>query len=90
MTSDPDPYEFLSVDQIKETVTQKAGKPDILVRIELSANLISSERSVYTFFTLIGDLGGFNAAIIILPAFVMSLYSKLMFQSSVQEEITTR
>ena len=37
------------------------------------------ERSQYTLFTLMGDFGGFNAAIIALPAFFMNFYTARMF-----------
>jgi len=33
--------------------------------------------------TLIGDLGGFNGAIVMFPAFFMSYYSATLFQSDV-------
>ena len=43
-------------------------------------------RSKYTLFEMIGDLGGFNGAIILFPAYFMSLYSSLMFQKDTTEE----
>ena len=48
------------------------------------------ERQTYTFFTLLGDLGGFNAAIIIFPSYVMSFYSERMFQSALAGEVPIR
>ena len=48
------------------------------------------EREAYTVFTLIGDVGGFNGAIIILPAFLMSFYSERMFQSAIAKEVPVR
>ena len=40
--------------------------------------------------TLIGDVGGFNAAIILLPAYVMSYYSARMYEESISQEIPVR
>ena len=45
---------------------------------------------MYTVFTMIGDIGGFNGAIIILPMFLLSMYSGRMYSSSIQEEIPVR
>ena len=39
------------------------------------------ERAPYTFFVLLGDFGGFQGAIIMLPGYLMSLYTSRMFQS---------
>ena len=39
---------------------------------------------------MIGDIGGFNSAIIILPTFLMAIYSERMYQGSIQEEMPTR
>lgn len=56
----------------------------------LSDTLYQSERQVYTLFTLIGDVGGFNAAVIILPAYLLSIYSDKMYKASIQKEIPVR
>lgn len=39
------------------------------------------ERQVYTFMTFIGDVGGFNGAIIIVPSFFLSIYAGRMFNA---------
>ena len=39
---------------------------------------------------LLGDIGGFNSAIIIFPSFFLSFYSSLMFHQTVGEELPTR
>ena len=36
---------------------------------------------------MIGDIGGFNGAIIILPSYILASYSARMYSSSIQEEI---
>ena len=56
---------------------------EYIMRLELSTNKYVYERSVYTFFTLIGDVGGFNGAIVILPTFLMAMYSERMYQGSI-------
>ena len=48
------------------------------------------ERKYYTFMTLIGDVGGFNGAIILFPAFIMSIYSSQMFSSSLNSNIPVK
>ena len=58
-----------------------------VVKLHLSENKYSSERQFYTIFTLLGDLGGFNGAIIILPAYIMSKYSERMYAADVMKEI---
>ena len=48
------------------------------------------ERKSYTFMTLIGDVGGFNGAIILFPAFIMSIYSSHMFSSSLYSSLPVK
>ena len=79
MSGDPEVHNFLSVDSqkvVREGIESEVG---IMIKLMLSTNKYVYERSVYTFFTLIGDVGGFNSAIIILPTFLMSIYSKRMY-----------
>ena len=45
------------------------------------------ERSFYSFMTLIGDVGGFNSAIILFPTFIMSFFSSRIFDSSVYSDM---
>lgn len=40
--------------------------------------------------TLIEDVGGFNGGIMLIPALIMSTYSKSMFESSLEQEIPIR
>ena len=68
-----EPYSFMSVDSLEKQIDIST---DFLshfeIRLELADVKYESERQVYTFFTLIGDIGGFNGAIIILPAYLMA------------------
>ena len=82
--SDPDPIEFLSQDSSVKTVEDVKGEEtNISITLRLSANKYIYERSVYTIFTLLGDVGGFNGAIIILPTFLMAIYNERMYQGSI-------
>ena len=38
------------------------------------------ERQVYSFMALLGDFGGFNDGIALIPAILMSIYSQKMFK----------
>ena len=45
------------------------------------------ERKAYTFMTLISDIGGFNGAVFLFPAFLLSWYNKKMLTASLYEEL---
>ena len=56
--------------------------PITSVEIYLGGKKNIYERSKYTIFTLLGDLGGFYSAIVLIPSSFMSLYaSKILTQS---------
>ena len=48
------------------------------------------ERSAYTFMTLIGDVGGFNGAMVLLPTYLMSYFSFIMYKWAVTEEMPVK
>ena len=56
----------------------------------LSEKVNQFERQVYTVLALIGDIGGFNGAIITFPSFFMAIYSGRMFNLSLLEEFSIR
>lgn len=60
------------------------------VAIHLSDKRHSLERTAYTFFQLLGDVGGFNGAIILFPSFIMSYLSECLFRQSLAKQIPTR
>ena len=60
------------------------------INIALSDTKYMSERQVYTIFVMIGVIGGFNALVTILPAFILAQYNSCMYTSSIQEEIQRR
>ena len=57
------------------------AKPLLDIIFTLADTRYKYERAPYTFFILLGDFGGFQGAIIILPGYLMSLYTSRMFQS---------
>ena len=60
------------------------------VVFELSDIKRTYERQAYTFMTLLGDIGGFNSAILVFPVFLMAWYSERMYQSSVYQELPVK
>ena len=62
--------------------------PHTEIFIRLSDIKRSHERQVYTYMMLLGDFGGFNAAVLSIPALFMSFYAEKMFKAAVLEEIT--
>ena len=56
----------------------------------LDDKMVEAERSKYTFLILLGDLGGFNGAIMIFPAFFMSFYAERMYKKAIAAELPTR
>ena len=64
--------------------------PALEATFELSDVKRTHERQAYTFMILIGDIGGFNGAVFIFPAFIMSWYNQKMFTSSLYEELPVK
>lgn len=60
------------------------------LEVQLGAQRATYERSAYTLFTLAGDVGGFNGAVIIFPTFFLAFYSQKMFEQQIASEFTTR
>ena len=64
--------------------------PEVEITIVLGDTMNEYSRKAYTFFTLLGDVGGFNGAIIIFPAFVFSFYSASMYAKSISDGTLVR
>ena len=79
LSSEPEAVTYLSVDSQVDSEQSIESEARIEISFSLSANKYVYERSVYTFFTLIGDVGGFNGAIVILPTFLVALYNQRMY-----------
>ena len=61
--------------------------PKINWKILLSDELNYLEREQYDFFTLLGDIGGFNGAITIFPSYLLSWYAAKMFNTSIYKDM---
>ena len=86
LNEEPESFNFLSVNQ-QFYQTYPAEKPKLTFKIKLSDKVFIYHRQVYTLFSLIGDIRGFNSAIVMLPTFFMSFYSSYMFKQSLHKEI---
>ena len=64
--------------------------PLVEVILELSDIKRIYVRQAYTFMTLIGDIGGFNSAVLVFPVYLMAWYSERMYQSSVYQELPVK
>lgn len=99
--ADKEPIEWLSVTDFVDTQLPASPKtsihypdsedpsyslPQFVVNFKLGTTRNDYERSPYTFFTLLGDIGGFYEAIFLFPAFLMSFYSASMFQKSLTSD----
>ena len=89
LSPDPEPFNFLSIED-KTTESSPSNTTKASFTVKLSDKKRNYERQVYTFMTLIGDIGGFYGAILTIPSLILSNYSKTMFESSLQEEIPVR
>ena len=91
-TSELDPFVFLTLEEIKtfRDISRSTSKTEFTFDIVLSNKLHASERQVYTFLTLLGDLGGFSDGVTIIPAFLLSFYSSRMFNASILQELPAR
>ena len=62
----------------------------LVYEVVLDEKEMKNERQVYTFFALLGDLGGFNGAIVVFPAYLMNIYSQSQYKSAVLAEFPVR
>ena len=77
-------------DDLYEECGKDPDLPCLEIKLKLSNILLESERKTYTIFTMLGDIGGFNTAINILPTFILAQYSGRMYSSSIKKEIPVR
>ena len=87
---EPEPFNFLTEESFERTVEITPNSTNLSFEFILSNKKHTLEREAYTFFALIGDLGGFNGAIIILPSFLMTLYSSRIFDAQLLEDLPVR
>ena len=94
LSSEPDVFSFLSLESVTQTVSKEDRNENYPTsyswKIELGKNKREISRQVYTIFTLIGDFGGFNGAIIMFPAFFLSFYNSIMYNQAIEKELPVR
>ena len=78
---------FKLVHAQNDTRARYSDRPDVALpqsrtQFTLSSTYHSFERQRYTVFALIGDLGGFLGAIVIIPTQLMSYYASGMLSRS--------
>ena len=89
---DPEPstVKYFSLSDAVSESTPQVKKSKSPIKVEVVLNLSDKEqiyeRSAYNMFTLIGDIGGFNGAITILPSYFMSIYSSQMFKMALSQD----
>ena len=66
------------------------GVPRVSIRLVMADEKVTIEREVYTFFTFIGDIGGFNGAILMFPAFFVSRYTAKMYETTIYSELPVK
>ena len=82
-----------SFDPFKEDVVYPGSNktlPTARLLIELSDTRNIYTREPYTAFALLGDFGGFNGAIIMFPALLMSFYTPRMYAAAVAHDTPVR
>ena len=68
-------------------MTDGVTRVGAILELVISNQKYEYEREFYTLMTLVGDIGGFQGAVIMLPAFLMSLYTPKMFEVSIASEM---
>ena len=97
--TDPEPQKFFSVERYEEqfvpftTSLEGLGVrynqdsslvlPKLDIEFVLSNKLHKFERTRYNLMMLVGDLGGFNSAVALIPSFLLSFYTPKMLQKSI-------
>ena len=88
---DVEPFGFLSTKSFSNSFTSLpvayANSTALVVDIKLDDTSKIYERTAYTFFMLIRDVGGFNGAIIIFPTFLMSHFSANKYSQAVYKGV---
>ena len=87
---DPEPYNYLVVENDVYSSTYFDGRPRAEFRFVLSDIKRTQERKFYTLMQLIGDVGGFNSAIVLFPTVIMGFYSAHSFEKSISSDIPVK
>ena len=92
-TSEPETTNFIELQTPiirTESYNKTEARPKLELNFGLSTKKTTYEREAYTLFILLGDVGGFNGAIITLPVIIMSTYSARMYEQSIASELPAR
>ena len=88
---DIEPVKFLSfTDRTISTNSINSVIPDFKLIFTLSDSETILIRESYSLMMMVGDIGGFNGAIIIIPTFLMLFYSERMFKLAITSNIPVR
>ena len=60
-----DPYKFFSMEDVPEVIEDQQDGAIAQFEFQLSDKYYKYERSAYTILALIGDVGGFNGALLV-------------------------
>ena len=89
--SEPEEYSFLTVHKWSELKRLSLdGLPRFFVDFRLADVKVYLERQVYSFFTFIGDAGGFNGAIFMVPTLFIGFYRVRMYEASIYSELPVK
>ena len=92
---EPNTTEFLTLETKytgdRHYVSQEdRAYPMLHIEFVLGNKKITYARQAYTLCEIVQDVGGFNAAIIVFPAMLMSTYASIMYEQAITTEIPTR
>ena len=88
--TDPVEHSFFQIEKENVDKISPYKRTETRVKIELSDLFRSQERQVYTFMTMLGDVGGFNEAVIIFPSIIMAYFSERMYRKDIAGEIPVK
>ena len=63
---------------------------DFELVVHLGKNIEIIERTRYNFWDILGDVGGFNGALLLFQGFIMNFWSSTLFRSNLAEEVPVR
>ena len=88
--TDPEEHVFFQIEKENVDKISPYKRTETRVKIELSDLFRSQERQVYTFITLMGDVGGFNGAVLVFPTIIMAYLSERMYHKEIAGEIPVK
>ena len=83
--SEPEPYQFFNLEKVTNDLESRLSKYFREKKTNFPFTFVLSdiektyEREVYSFMAALGDFGGFNDGVILIPAILMSIYTQKLF-----------